>query len=91
MQGVLEGCKKFRAVVDPPDIFALYLQNHLTKRPMKSLNGIFYPAQQGFDGSVEEVLFLEGSKVLHLNRDGSVAHGPTHYEAVGAEGEAVDG
>ena len=39
VQGIPKVDKYFRAVVDPPEILALYLQNHLTKRSMTTPNG----------------------------------------------------
>ena len=39
MQGNLKECKKFRAVVGPPYILAMYLQKHLTKHALTSPHG----------------------------------------------------
>ena len=39
MQGILKECKRFRAIVDPPYILAMYFQKHLTKRALTSPRG----------------------------------------------------
>ena len=39
VQGVVKDVKKFRTVVDPPEILAMYLQYHLTKRAMTTSCG----------------------------------------------------
>ena len=39
VQGVVKDVKKFRTVVDPPEILAMYLQHHLTKCAMTTSRG----------------------------------------------------